>query len=201
MAVEWYFQESHETRGPVSSELFKGLATVGTVVPWTPIRRVSGSDQSPWKRAGEVKGLFSFDPSDQLGGSICGDCGALLTDGQCPICNPAALMPMSESDSALPTPAVTYQVEQRYPNLRKYLALMKRGAMLVRYGIWIVVAALCFYEFKRGISWDLSLSLFGYIFLLLMAEIWYIWTMAFLEFVRVVIDIEENTRSLDMITS
>lgn len=86
MAVEWYYLETDEKIGPVSSEQLKKLAASGAIMPWTPVCRVSGSDKSPWKRAGEVNKLFAGDITGQIGQPICEDCGKILTAGNCADC-------------------------------------------------------------------------------------------------------------------
>ena len=90
MAIEWYYHEHGAKMGPVSGSQLKTLAGEGVIVPWTPVRRVTGSDHSPWSRAGEVKGLFPGDVTSQLGDPICGDCGSKLDKGRCSSCQPVA---------------------------------------------------------------------------------------------------------------
>ncbi len=86
MAVEWRYLDHGSELGPYTSDQLRNLAGQGIVVPLTPVQRVSSSDTSPWKRAGEVKGLFSGDVSGLLGGPICGQCGSTLVEGRCPKC-------------------------------------------------------------------------------------------------------------------
>lgn len=110
VAVEWYYLENDAEHGPVSGKQLKALAAAGSVFPWTPLRRVSGSDQSPWTRAGAIQGLFSEkNVADQLGGPICDDCGTLLdSDGACPKCNPLGDAAANEETTEIPfTPATT----------------------------------------------------------------------------------------------
>ncbi len=88
MVVEWYYQVLDESVGPVSNEQLRKLAAQKVIMPWTPLRRVSGSDQSSWKRAGEVKGLFDGDVALKLRPPICEDCGAKLDGDTCFVCHP-----------------------------------------------------------------------------------------------------------------
>jgi len=211
MAVEWYYQELEQSLGPVSSEQLRGLASQGIITPWTPVRRVSGSDLTPWTRAGEIKKLFDGDVSGQLGKPICEDCGTLLEGDSCPSCSPLEPVQAEDGSSFLPpvgsqdkpsrtTPA---EVEERYPNLLIYLGWMKSIAKIVLYLTWAVIAIGVLVRFKNHLSaGDLPTTLFA-IFIAapisaLIAYFFFVLTMAGLEFIRVVVDIEENTRRVDV---
>ena len=97
MAVQWHYMQNGLEGPAVPSERLRELAAEGAVVPSTPVRRVGSEGVSPWRRAGEIAGLFQGDVASQLGGSICGACARLLTDGRCPHCSPplptASLIP------------------------------------------------------------------------------------------------------------
>jgi hypothetical protein len=90
MPVEWFYQHEIDGQlGPLSSEQLTDLARRGAVLPSTPVQRQSDERVSPWRRAGDIKGLFSHDVSAELGGPICSECGSLLRDDlSCPHCSP-----------------------------------------------------------------------------------------------------------------
>lgn len=101
--IEWIYLDRGSKKGPVSSDELRMLAGQGTVAPWMAIRKCDGDDQSAWRRAGEVKGLFSGDVSNQLGKAICASCGHSLDDsGQCVVCTP---LPPPPPKASLPKPA------------------------------------------------------------------------------------------------
>lgn len=211
MAVQWYYQELGQILGPVPSEQLRKLAAQGTIVPWTPVRRVLGSDLSPWTRAGEIKKLFDGDVSEQLGKPICEDCGTVLDEDNCPNCSP--LDPIQGEDGSSFFPPVAphastprhspIRVEKRYPNLRKYLEWMKSLARIALYLTWgmmaIAVAALLMdSRGSSGAAESFVSVLFAASVLGLLAYVLYVCFLAGVEFIQVVIDIEENTRSLDV---
>lgn len=96
MAVEWYYQKLEETIGPVSGQQLRKLAAQKVIMPWTPLRRVSGSDQSSWKRAGEIKGLFDRKVALKMEPPICEDCGAKLDGDTCFFLPPGKSLAMAE---------------------------------------------------------------------------------------------------------
>lgn len=86
--VEWIYLDHGRKHGPISGEQLRLLAGQSKVLPSTPIRRVDGINVSPWRRAGELKGLFTVDVSSQLGDPICGSCGERMVAGGCTKCSP-----------------------------------------------------------------------------------------------------------------
>ncbi len=88
MADEWHYQVLGESLGPVSGLQLRKLTARMVIMTWTPLRRVSGSNQSSWKRAGETKDLFDGDVTLKLGPPICEDCGAKLDSETCFFCHP-----------------------------------------------------------------------------------------------------------------
>jgi len=201
MAVEWYYQEQGQTLGPISSEQMRNLATQGVLTPWTPIRRVSGSDQSPWKVAGKVKGLFVEDVSDQLGNPICEDCGSVLDVDGCPKCRPIPPPIQTEVASSIRRATATFRirtasigVEKRSPNLVKYLDWMQRLARILLFVTWAILGFCVI--FVKVISEYPVADLLIASFAALIAYVWYVCSIAGLEFIQVVIDIEENTRDI-----
>lgn len=84
MASCWFYLDRAVETGPLSDDQLRSLVGQGVVAPWTPVRRTSQGSPSPWRRAGEVRGLFGGDVAAQLGGEICSDCGQLrLPSGAC----------------------------------------------------------------------------------------------------------------------
>ena len=96
------------------------------------------------------------------------------------------------------------QNETRYPNLRKYLELMKRVALIVLCGTWALLAVVVVLTIadSRSTMTDppdtVAAISIGSLLLAVVAYFWYLVTLAGLEFIWVIIDIEENTRSLDI---
>ncbi len=91
-------------------------------------------------------------------------------------------------------------LEKRYPNLRHYLELMKDVAKIILVGTWILLALFAVWA-KLSLNLgplDAAAVVFSSLLWAGLAYFYYVVTMVGLEFVWVVIDIEENTRSLDL---
>lgn len=87
MATEWFYKVGEHEQGPVTSQQLKQLANNSNILPHTPIRRITEGNKSPWTRAGEIKGLFPVDVSNELGEKICGECGSKQKNGICQKCS------------------------------------------------------------------------------------------------------------------
>jgi cation transport ATPase len=84
----------------------------------------------------------------------------------------------------------------KYRNLRKYLGIC---TVMTHILFWILIAVAFFGFLFFGIAlgpFGLVLSVFGLIITIVILSFWRMCQLAFIEFVRVIMDIEENTRRL-----
>ncbi len=86
MTVDWYFLKEDTAAGPISESQLKAFAKEGTILPRTPVCRVSDGKRSPWGHAGEIQGLFPELSKLDLGTPICPNCGRASPNGECPTC-------------------------------------------------------------------------------------------------------------------
>lgn len=210
MAAEWYYLDNGNETGPVGGSQLKKLADAGIVFPWTPVKRVSGSDVSPWTRAGTIQGMFAGDVREQLGGPICDDCGHTLENGNCPKCSPvvetatAAPNPWDEPPPAIDTPSPAPQVRRpafddrlKYRNLRSYCNLLGLaswvalavGALWILFAFVPILSRLRIIGIANAVGMLAAASIPGLLCLLA-----YVLLNAAAEVFHVLMGIEENSR-------
>jgi hypothetical protein len=200
MAAEWYYRSMGADVGPFDAATLRTKAVDQIIQPWTPVRKFEGEQWSKWIRAGEVKGLFTRDVSDQLRGDICPTCSTpLKPDGSCPRCD-APFVPERteigyasdappENDPRILPPRPRERV--RYPKLHAYLEFLEVGARICTV-LLICLSVLCLWlAADRQSAFILGYSLGC----LITAALTYYGTLATVEFIRVIIDIEANTRN------
>jgi hypothetical protein len=199
MAVLWRFIEAsgfpHE---PVTGEHLRSLCSQGSVLPSTPVRRESGEAASHWVRAGEVKGLFTGDVSSQLGRPICAQCGRPQQSGRCPNCDPPVL-PQADThpNEALVASDFSPEPNERYPHLQKYLGILERASLIaLRVLVILTLIGLAIAGGSGPTGFVLALIVMPMFWVL--AYVSYLASMAFVQIVRVLLDIEENTRNTEL---
>lgn len=217
MPADWYYLDNGTQFGPMSGRELKQLADDREVFPWTPVKRVSGSDVSPWTRAGAIQGLFAGDVRGKLGDPICDDCGHVLKDGKCPVCSaraveappppvpplePPPFVVTGSPEQQEPAPVVRprtapISVDRKYPNLRAHVGAIK----LLAWVQLLVMGFIAMFAVIRGFVDPDPIGLLGPIggilvgaFALFIGLMIYTGLMAIAELFLVFIDTEENTR-------
>jgi len=169
MEQQWYFRSGKEVLGPVSAAKLKSMARAGTLRPYVHIRLGKSGD---WVSADTIKGLAFGDEIGEEEG---------------------------EEEAADETAGGG---TRRYPMLHTYLDMSANvlaigtaiGALaLVAFLIAGIVRAS---QVTQGAGYvvvtDVAFVVLGAVVL----AVWYIAGIAGIEFVRVVIDVEANTREI-----
>jgi hypothetical protein len=205
MPAEWYYLDGFEKHGPYSGKELKQLAASGKILPSTGIQQVSDTGASPWTRAGAVQGMFAGDVRHLLGNPICDDCGQPLENGVCELCE----LGRKEASPPNVPPIVTdlpgggnrrpgIYVEQRYPNLRGYVAGIRFWAKLVLFlgigmgGLWIFASLIQVVD--EANPFYIIAGLIMAAFSIIVAAVFYFLLMVTAEMFMVFVDTEENTR-------
>jgi hypothetical protein len=195
MADSWSYKTDTGTVLPVSNSDLKAYVQSGQILPDTPLRKNNG----PWTPASNIKGLTWFATQDFA--------------VQPATVQPAAVQPAASGPSrhmeSFFNP-LTYDPDgatsaQRYPNLMKYIRVLENLISFVfRISLALIVIA-----FVVTVLWamfnigDLGLfqtlvfivgAVVGAALYAMLAWLAFVSYMAILEFLRVVLDIENNTR-------
>jgi hypothetical protein len=177
----WRYLQGGFAHGPVSSPVFSVLIEQGIVAPATPV-----SNGGQWIRAGEVAELYPSIASDQLGEPICGGCGGRLNSNGCPVCN---LLLLESTDS---TPAKP-KADDRYPDLRRYLALL---ASVAEMGFALIACVAILFAVLNGIQSGVGVAVISAAITVAVAYLMRLGIMASVQVIKVLLDIEAHTRRL-----
>jgi hypothetical protein len=209
MATQWYYLDGFTENGPFDGKQMKRLADAGAVIPSTPVKRASGTEVSPWTRAGAIQGMFTGDVRDKLGDPICDDCGQVLKNGICQICSIGTSTPPPRDDyppiDDLATSRSTYipsvyRVERKYPNLRIYVDAIRFWAKILFFlsvvgaGLFFAAGMIAFVRDRD--LFTLIVAVISGIAGFMVGWMFYVLTMALAELFMVVVDTEENTRRM-----
>ena len=166
----WYCRGIDKVLGPFSSSELKSMAEGGTL---RPNARVRLGDNSAWVFADTVKGL-TFGPGS----------------------------PASESGQESNAPDPTTDSNRRYPMLHYYLAISTR-ILEIGSGVGVVALVLVFIvgivgasQVKEGGGYLLAMVLLIAVVGAVLLAVGFVAGMASIEFIRVVIDVEANTRQV-----
>jgi len=130
---------------------------------------------------------------------------ASLLDEEIPLAEPPiATSPQVAKSLAFSRPGSPTPVESRYRNLRKYLDWTEQGIrilfkviniLLVIFASVLIVLSMIESEWLMAAAY-LGIAILTALFI----YIWYVFSLASIEFVNVVIDTEENTRRIEVNT-
>jgi hypothetical protein len=191
MATEWYYSRGSEKLGPISSPELRELAALGQLQPTDLVWKEGFAD---WIAASRVKDLVfakamkaPLRQTPPRNGDAIANAANLdesLLDAERPVV--PSVSPIRVSQKA---------VAPRYPNLHRYLSALSAVAYIILiFGCLIAVAVAIAGTQISDRLLDRLVGVLLAAIILANAIATYIALMALVEFIRVIMDIEFNTR-------